>query len=103
MKEQIKIIEDMFSFLEDDYYFEYFEKTPSSTKFCKSINYYLDNLTFEIQLHKNLTYFYLNSITEKDESFSITSFNNKLIYCNELNAINLSKAKIKLLKILENN
>ena len=100
MEKQINTIENTFLFLENDLNFEYFLKTPSTTKYCKSINYYSDNLTIEVQLHKNLSYFYVNTITEKDESFSITSYNNKLIFCDELNLVNLEKAKIKLLDIL---
>jgi|GEM_PF-1913394 len=103
MEEQINSIENTFQFLEDDYNFEYFLKTPSSTKYCKSINYYSDNLTVEVQLHKNLSYFYVNTITEKDESFSITSYNNKLIFCDDLNSHNLQKSKLKLIEILKEN
>jgi len=101
MEEQINSIENTFQFLEDDFNFEFYLKTPSSRKYCKSINYYRDNLTIEVQLHKNLTYFYVNTITEKDESFSITSFNNKLIFCDELTTLNLQNAKLKLIDLLK--
>jgi len=100
MEKQIIQIEQFFQFLEDEYSYELYYKSPPSTKICKSINYYKDYRTIEIQLHKNLTYFYLNVITEKDESFTITSFNNKMIFCDELTNENLQKSKLKLLDFL---
>lgn len=100
MQKQIQIIEDTFQFLEDDFNFEFFLKSPSSPRHCKSINYYREDVTIEIQLHKNLSYFYVNTVTEKDESFTITSFNTKLILCDDLNSTNLEKAKQKLLNLL---
>ena len=103
MEKQIISIEKTFQFLEDDFNFEFYLKTPSSNRYCKSINYYSDNLTIEVQLHKNLSYFYVNTITEKDESFSITSFNNKLIFCNELTSENLQKAKFEIIDLLNKN
>jgi hypothetical protein len=101
MQEQINSIEKTFQFLESDYDFEYFLKTPSSNKYCKSINYYSDRLTIEIQLHKNLSYFYVNTITEQDKSYSITSFNNKLVFCDDLTSLNLQKSKLKILGLLK--
>lgn len=103
MQEQIKRIEDTFQFLESDFNFEYFLKSPSSIKYCKSINYYSDNLTIQVQLHKNLSYFYVNTIIEKDESFSITSFNNKLIFCDDLTPQNLQKSKFMILDLLKSH
>jgi hypothetical protein len=103
MQEQINSIEDTFQFLESDLNYEYFIKTPSSINYCKSINYYKEDFTIEIQIHKNLSYFYVNTITEKDKSFSVTSFNNKLIFCDDLNSENLNKAKIKIINLLQKN
>ncbi len=103
MQEQINIIENIFQFLEDDFNFEFYLKSPTSTRYCKSLNYYNDNLTIEIQLHINLSYFYVNTITEKDKSFSITSFNNKLVFCDDLTLSNLQKAKLKVIHVLEQN
>ena len=101
MKEQIELIERTFQFLENEFDYEYFVKSPSNHRICKSINYYRNYLTIEIQLHKNGVYFYVNVISEKDESFTITSFNNKMIFCDDLNLDNLDKAKIKLLSHLK--
>ena len=103
MLSAIKKIETVFSFLEDDYQFEHFLKTKPRRTICKAVNFYKNNFTIEIQLHQNLSYFYLHTINENDKSFSIIRHITKLIDCNELSIENLKKSKSILLNQIDFN
>lgn len=81
MEADINLATTVFEFLEDDYNFEYHLKSIKEPRTNSSvITYYKDNTTVKITINHQNGYFNLNLVKEKDNSFTITSFIDKLLY-----------------------
>ena len=81
MTSEIELATQVFEFLEDKHHFEYHLKTSKqSNSNISVITYYKDNTTFKLSINHKDCYFNLNIIKERDNSFTITSFLDKLLY-----------------------
>lgn len=102
MDQSINLATHIFEFLEDDYQFDYHLKTTTTFgKPLSIITYYKDNTTVKISIHHQSIFFNLNLLLEKDNSFTITSVTDKLLYQSAtLNEDEFKTAKDKLIKLL---
>ena len=99
MDTTVDLATQIFEFLEDDYQFDYHLKKSSKNSV---IRYYKDNTTIEITVHCPRQNFNLNLKKEKDNSFTITSVTDKLIYYADTGTANeLENAKEKLMDYMD--
>lgn len=102
MQPLIDLATHIFEFLEDDYQFDYHLKTTTTFgKPLSVITYYKDNTTIKISIHHQSKFFNLNLLQEKDNSFTITSVTDKLLYQSDgLSEDEFKTAKDKVTKLL---
>jgi hypothetical protein len=88
METEIDLATQVFEFLEDDFQFEYHLKSTRKNRYFTSlISYYKDNTTVKLLINHSESYFNLNIMREKDNSFTITGFLDKLIYQSTNNSL----------------